>query len=283
MSLFKYVAAERLDVLTHRRIRFTPHTKFNDPFELKPYLVALTSPETLKAYLEANAERLVRTYFGSVPPEQRWGLPMEALKPYLDAMRPNWYASLEGATKNELPQSDRNLSEYLERKLGILSLSRADSDILMWAHYSDGHQGMVIEFNEGHPWFTRAEPHPANPNYHKPLDVVYSVGRYETNLESLDVATLFKTKSEHWIYEQEVRVIRPLEEADKVVLLEDTELYLFSIPPECFVSLRLGCRMSADRRRAITQIVRSDPGLAHVAIRVMELHKTEFKLVAADP
>ena len=41
--------------------------------------------------------------------------------------------------------------------------------------------------------------------------------------ESLDVAKLFKTKSERWKYEREVRVIRPLEEADKVVLLENKE------------------------------------------------------------
>ena len=47
-------------------------------------------------------------------------------------MRPTWYAGLEKATKKELPQSDRNLSEYLEQKPGILSLSRTDSDILMW-------------------------------------------------------------------------------------------------------------------------------------------------------
>lgn len=36
MSLFKYYTHERIDVLEHGRIRFTPANALNDPFERLP-------------------------------------------------------------------------------------------------------------------------------------------------------------------------------------------------------------------------------------------------------
>ena len=66
-------------------------------------------------------------------------------------------------------------------------------------------------------WLAYSQPDPR-----KALDAEREFGMVGVR-ESLDVAKLFKTKSERWKYEREVRVIRPLEEADKVVLLENKE------------------------------------------------------------
>lgn len=87
---------------------------------------------------------------------------------------------------------------------GVFSLSQVNNDILMWGHYADSHRGFCIEY----------ERHPNNPLGKKAAPV-----EYEDNVPSLaikDVTSdgsginkLWLTKSTHWSYEKEWRVIEP--------------------------------------------------------------------------
>jgi hypothetical protein len=47
VQLFKYVTADRIDVLKNGLIRFTQATGLNDPWEMKPYLRQLLSDASL--------------------------------------------------------------------------------------------------------------------------------------------------------------------------------------------------------------------------------------------
>jgi hypothetical protein len=46
------ISPPRLDVLEHRRIRFTQPAAFNDPFEFKPYIESAASQEHLRECVE---------------------------------------------------------------------------------------------------------------------------------------------------------------------------------------------------------------------------------------
>src|SRR6266853_4209076 len=59
MILYKYLQPARLDVLEHRRIRFTQPGDFNDPFEFRPRIREVASDAEVQAYVETNFERIV--------------------------------------------------------------------------------------------------------------------------------------------------------------------------------------------------------------------------------
>lgn len=51
MRLYKYVSADRIDVLLNGVIRFTQAADFNDPFEIGPYVAAVFPPGHEDEYL----------------------------------------------------------------------------------------------------------------------------------------------------------------------------------------------------------------------------------------
>ncbi len=120
-----------------------------------------------------------------------------------------------------------NLSKELQRQ-SIISLTETHNDILMWAHYSDKHQGcaigydldLIVEYikrkHKEYKSFT-LEP--------KVYKVNYRSVRFEPdnilNKHNIlrDVLRLITTtKSDHWIYEKEHRLIIPLGCADIIRL-----------------------------------------------------------------
>src|SRR5690606_22952386 len=93
--------------------------------------------------------------------------------------------------------------------LGVCCLSRVALDILMWSHYADFHRGFVVEFRIP----TRGISSDVSPAMRLlvPQPVKYQLDRPVINfginwtVEHLEAALL--TKSKHWAYEQEERVI----------------------------------------------------------------------------
>src|SRR5947207_1139944 len=55
MILYKYLRPARVDVLKHRRIRFTQPGDFNDPFEFRPKIRELASDAKLQEDVEEHA------------------------------------------------------------------------------------------------------------------------------------------------------------------------------------------------------------------------------------
>ena len=85
-------------------------------------------------------------------------------------------------------------------RVGILSLTERCDDLLMWSHYANGHRGFCLEFPSSiqEVFFGRAQP------------VVYSANRsiFDPRApEDKQVEDVVLTKSEHWMYELEWRVI----------------------------------------------------------------------------
>lgn len=84
--------------------------------------------------------------------------------------------------------------------MGILSLSKTCTSILMWAHYAEKHKGICIEFTV-----------PVSDALHT---VTYSTDMPRVTLHDIYVMhdrqilmNLFTTKHKHWKYEKECRII----------------------------------------------------------------------------
>jgi hypothetical protein len=66
MRLYKYVAADRIDVLLNGVIRFTQAAEFNDPFEVVPYVAAVLPPGHEDEYLSQSGSDSQRILEGAI-------------------------------------------------------------------------------------------------------------------------------------------------------------------------------------------------------------------------
>ncbi|HKN12016.1 MAG TPA: DUF2971 domain-containing protein [Candidatus Binatus sp.] len=109
-------------------------------------------------------------------------------------------------------------------KSGVLSLSAVPNDILMWSHYADSHRGVCLKFDRSKLKFVQV----FEERYGEPYQRKDDSGRHEESFEAAPVeyaesvptirlfpdprpawgASVF-TKSRHWSYEREWRVLVP--------------------------------------------------------------------------
>lgn len=121
-------------------------------------------------------------------------------------------------------------------KVGILSLSEINDDLLMWSHYSNGHKGICLEFlaTDNTPFFGDAQP--VRYNDQRPR-FDYGDDKF-TQLEKIIL-----TKSAHWSYEKEWRILRHPERGGRP----------HEFPPELLVGVIFGCWTEPDHKKLVRE------------------------------
>ncbi len=168
-----------------------------------------------------------------------------------------------------------------DKTVGILSLSAAEKNLLMWAHYADSHRGMLIEFNPKHSFFNGPNPSDGEFNFGMLTLVVYSKNRPKDNVETtspLEILPMLKTKSDEWIEEQEWRVYQMLENRDEQTTKGNETVYLFKLPPDCIKRVVVGRNMDYQNRKKVVDIVNMNPKLKDVKIEESVLNLDLFSL-----
>jgi len=253
LFFYKFVPFERKDILENGMIRFTPPKEFNDPFELQPTVTAYS-----QKYINLNDDE------------------RENIKLSAD----DYQYSMD--RHNLLPEK-RNLLNAKINKIGILSLSSnlninplitismpekddPRTNLIMWAHYADSHNGFIIEFRE---------------NFIEEMDVQkveYSDERdiitYE-EVDNNDFEKIFFKKSEEWAYEQEYRALLNLNKADKVI---DDNIHLFKFDKSKINSITFGCNMAKSRKKEITDLINRDKSYGRVQFNHARLNDTGYLL-----
>ena len=181
--------------------------------------------------------------------------------------------------KEVVPQIVEFIPEAMEKAVGVLSLTEKADHPLMWSHYANNHSGLVLGFDETNEFFR-------SPRHGQPDDaggarrVKYSSERpmfdpfidvsLMDNLTDEDAISFFDkmffTKSQAWDYEEEWRMIKGLKQADSVMENPLGNIYLFSVPPACIVSVILGQRMALATRQQVIDFLRTDNRYTHVNI-----------------
>lgn len=156
-------------IFTHNKIYFPSPKKFNDPFDCRlPTISFEASDKEWLKYYEKN--------LGQATAEQK---------------------IREGQHKDPVHQKGF-LTRFQKKifKLGVLCLSEIPNNILMWAHYANGHKGFCLQFNNTG---IRAQK------------VKYTESYPEINYlltpEDHQIEFTLLTKSNHWRYEKEWRII----------------------------------------------------------------------------
>lgn len=231
MIVYKYLHPDRIDVLRNNKIRFTQPAALNDPFEVMPNL------------------REIRRFF-------------EKLTKHLGQ------AAAFVASGDHFVSIDQTVTDTFGRwnpdnasELAFLSVSKKRNNLLMWSHYCDSHRGFTLGFDSTHSFFS--EPKPGLKSILR--EITYSHARPVMPAPDADPEAFFRantnilTKSQHWAYEEELRMCASPTAADETKLgLNGEPIYLFRFPVEALREVILGFRMLNEHKDAILQILRDE-------------------------
>ena len=279
-TFYKYLSPKRTDVLQNLRIRFTPVSALNDPFESLPGIM-IGDREWYVELFRKRVEREIieRAIRSPVKRKQYRRVRKKEFENFY-----NCYTDVSWLTK--LSEDVRQMSDSVQ---GCLSLSATATNVLMWSHYAQNHEGYVIGFDADHEYFGKG----VSP-------VIYSSIRPTHNpFEHRHSGAIFYTKSSDWSYEQEYRKFQSFVEPIK---LENgnwlspyrpgdaspgqkNAVVLFPIPPDSISSVILGWKSTPELHKAITRALESHQ-LQHVQVYAAcpspDRYEVELMPVARD-
>ncbi len=280
MVLYKYVSAERIDILQNRLIRFTQPNAMNDPFEARPYFEAFATKEGFaKAFADAIRQKPSMWAYLRGVTQTKMELQACAEKIEID---PD-YADLlykDSGLPNPLPNERDRVYRLFNKNVGILSLSVTPDNLLMWAHYAEEHTGFVLVFDGSHDFFWGND---SLLGFAKPEPVVYRAIRPRTTIEEVTMIELFFIKGSDWKYEKEWRYLKYLNDADDRCGGANTPaVNLFRLPPKCIMGVILGCYTSQELKDKIVSLRRDDPEFEHLQIQHAGMSTTHYRLIIKE-
>ncbi len=303
MSIYKYVTEERIGILKGSCIRFTQPSLFNDPFELSPYFKAIADDKFVEELIksgwnEAEFEKIWEKTYIEMSEENPIVkcVPKEKLKeltlPYIRTPEVKIiYESLSNQIfkLNNPILRQRFLSSIrksLDGIVGILCLTEKPDNLLMWAHYSNGHRGFVIEFDIKHNYFDRrTKPEEVRRHLKKvfyskqrPEMVVYDSGLSDSENWDIWIKKFLWNKGDSWEYEQEWRMIDTLDACQKKISKGGEDVYLFSLPLDCIKGVIFGYSMSEENKRGFINLLQSDKKYSHINIKQAIMDEKDFRI-----
>ena len=272
MIFYKYVSAERIDILQNRLIRFTQPNALNDPFEARPNFHA-----TIEGFARefANTIRQNPGMWEECRRETQTSLDRQAFADRIEENPDNaaqlyrslgWEPPLSDLLEKSYSLKDRLYKEVYNH-VGILSLSETRDNLLMWAHYAEGHTGFVLMLDGSHDFFKGNNPSPEiAKGFAKPELVQYKLERPQTPIEAPPLEILL-IKSSDWKHEKEWRYLKHLKDADEWCKdANNLDAGLFLLPSKCIMGVILGCYRSKELEDEIVALRRDNPELEHLQI-----------------
>jgi hypothetical protein len=300
-------------------LRITPADKFDDPFEMRPTFDMSTAslmeraPPVVRQELAAKfAEFVAEQGWGEIVGDvatfstalvsffmRRMSAHEEEL--FLRTIRnvgtvgvaetlheartqfEEMYRQAMGAAQVQLPLFSKlardAMHQTLPQAIGVLCLSGSNKHPLMWAQYTDSHKGALLEFDETAPCFNRRRYN--EDEFGCLRRVWYSDSRPAvTNHSEADaVVALALTKPLEWSYEQELRLLWPLELSErKVDGVDGTTIHLINVPATALRSVTIGCKAADDFTIDVLQAITAASPPARLVARAASMDDHSFSL-----
>ena len=244
--LYKYRSMQSIgleDIFLKREIYLTDATNLNDPFECRPLLTFHESSIKRERFLK----NLTKYKFPSAD--------KKTIKKLMKGKK----------SKLTDPVFLKKTYEHFISTVGVYCLSEKNDGLLMWSHYSDSHRGICIEFDASKKrtlfWEALKVSYPDRND----LPIVNIMGLAEGEGEEFQKALL--TKSDHWKYEEERRVLKYEQDGGP-------GKYLFS--PELLTGVILGARMPAKDKEILVDWIEDYP--ADINIFQAELKNGKYQV-----
>lgn len=271
VRLFKYLHPDRVDVLRDKLLCFSSPANLNDPFELRPLIKLFDSTDSLRASMAEFFESAIEEQLASLGP-MRSLLTAE----HIDQLRAMTWEALPATLEKHTPAFRQSINTAMDKAIGMLCLSECQDDLLMWAHYANSHEGFVIEFDPSSAFFHGRRSEKDELRFLR--KVTYSDARPQLIMNKTEDMSAFLTKSSHWAYEREWRMMFALADSTEVKVFGEKQFHLFAYPASAIRSVTLGCRMSVMKRQELLEVLSNDPELSAVAIYEASPDDSLFRL-----
>jgi hypothetical protein len=257
-TLYKYRAFNDYSfrLISDNEVFFSAPNRLNDPRDCR--LPLLYEKGTLEEIFNKNFENL-----NYIAPH----LTREERKKISERWAKNMYANRDDPVLTN--EFRKDIAETMNKTIGVLSLSAVNNNSLMWSHYSDSQSGFCVGFDTqkllqfiGKITLKGIFILPDNINYYSELP---RINPYEMSDEKI-YKTLVFSKSSHWAYEKEFRL-----------MCADRPDFALAIDSDIISHVMLGPNCSQGNEQKVIKILRSrgDNVLLFQAI-----HKdTEYEIV----
>jgi len=272
MRLFKYFHPDRVDVLKNRMICFSSPQHLNDPFELKPPCRIYASDDAVRAEAMEKFPAHYQDALDKLPAFIRPLISEESKQ----ALQQKILEESAGLTANLMQQMLPGIYRFFEESVGVLCLTEQPDDLLMWAHYAAAHEGFVIEFDPSSSFFNQRRSD--HDEFRHLRRIIYAEERRHLVMGADKDISALLTKSSHWAYEKEWRMMVHLIDATNKHTSGSKTFHLFSFPADAIKSVILGCRMSSATMTEIVEAVRGSIDLSHVTCWQTEVDDSIFRL-----
>lgn len=267
MSLFLYCSEKGLTWLREGRLPFLEATSLMDPFVSNAAVKLSEEPlavsdEELRADLKAKYDALPQSLSSLMTFEY---FKEQALKKR---------GTIEAKIRQHSMPEVNIIPLQQQKNLTLLCLyERADNPTL-WQYHGANFQGMVIELDQTHEFFTAPQYKDA-PQIFRP--VKYGLERPLKLKESHPFTSLFH-RSDIFSNEREWRVLRPVTVADKTMLIHDEPVHLNQMPNSIIKSVTFGATMATELREKLISLLKTDLRYRHVPILECRLDPTQYLL-----
>lgn len=279
-TVFKYCDPHGgLNILKTLELKVTPPDQFNDPFEFTPHITSSNPRKEAKRELK-NKSVLREMYIEAKQSGHAAGSFREYRK-LIESMRSELSESCAQLSEEMNSEFQKQTLPEVSTENGVLCLTDKPTSIVMWGHYAQKHQGLVIGLDakwgvfqdglglrrvnyssERVPWDTSKMKHVAN--------------------SQDDAADLILSKNCEWEYESEYRQMFRLSSLTRRQITpkpsgETWIGYFLAIPPEVLRTICLGTKSSPQMETAVRNLLRK-PELTHVTLQKARLHRSQYSL-----
>lgn len=273
----------------------------NDPFEFLPFISRVMDAEDAHSLYSQQIEPILNEYGNrlltveDIPIEFRSQIPDEMIEQITKLTINEALAGLPAVhPKNLIPNifSSHNPMGYStvmrdkwQDMFGVLSLASIHDNITMWSHYSSNHSGFVIEFDLRNTFFDRRQKEAdlircvrkVKYESNRPNIKLYDSSLSEPELLNFLVDSILLTKSIHWKYEEEWRMISYLKETDKILDLGNQTVHLNKFDSSAIRAVYCGVSINPDIRDKIIAILK-EQRYAHVKLFQGNLNPSLYKI-----
>ena len=275
-SLFKYCDGRGIDILQSLRLKVSPPNQFNDPFEFLPKVDFciddtdlknwLTDPKTLRSVWEQSGPQVSFEDFSAT---------------ICKGMSEKQHvARAQTRLQDFALKSQCDLVDFISKIHALACYSEIPDNSLMWSHYTDGHRGIVVEFNVKNSFFLSAANLVPVSYRSERTSAKYDLKGFAFDEHELSVV---RTKSLAWSYEREWRQLFQVNDCTKIHNHDGTTCFYVIIPSDAIASVIFGVRCRPETEKIVRDLKkRSD--LQHVRLSRAVLHERDFKInvVPAD-
>lgn len=265
MSLFLYCRDMGLTWLREGRLPFAGADALMDPFMTN---APVKEPDGLVAVSEEEYRAELKSQYDALPAALSSLMTFE----YFIEQAAQKRDSIEAQIRQRSVPDTIVLSVKQRNSLTLLSLYERGDNPALWQYHGDNHQGVVIELDQTHGYFT-SKQYRDDPQLFTP--VKYAQERPLKLKEIHPFSPLF-TRGEQYQSEREWRIIRPVSVADKSIEYNGQKIYLHRMPAAIIKSVTFGAMINRELKQSILSLMKSDLRYRHIPVYGCYLDATQY-------